>query len=101
MKSLFVKAIARITHSCQRMSRLCSESLDRKLSLWERMRMCMHGWICSWCMDYSKQVNKVSSTVQDKGESLAELKNDQLSDECKARMRAILEKSSNESSNKD
>ena len=101
MKSLFVKAIARITPSCQHMSRLCSESLERNLSMGDRMRMKMHCWICSWCIDYSKQVHKVSSTVHQEAESLAELKNDQLSDECKARMRTIMVKSSNDSSTND
>ena len=82
-----------LTPSCQDMSRLCSESLDRKLTLGERIRMCMHGWICSWCIDYSDQVNKVNDSVKDQGESLAELKDERLSDDCKARMKAMMEAS--------
>ncbi len=55
--------------------------------------MCMHGWICSWCIDYSDQVEKVNHTVKDEEESLAELKDDRLSEDCKARMRALLKES--------
>lgn len=85
-----------LTPSCQDMSRLCSESLDRKLTLGERIRMKMHGWICSWCIDYSDQVHHVNQTVKSEGESLAELKDDRLSEECKARMKALMEASNTE-----
>jgi hypothetical protein len=94
MKGLFIKAISRMSPSCRDMSRLCSQSLDRTLTLRKRICMRMHGWICSWCIDYSDQVHKVSSTVREEGESLAELKDDKLSEDCKARMRAIMEASS-------
>ena len=78
MKGLFTKAISRMSPSCQDMSRLCSQSLDRKLTIRERISMCMHCWICSWCIDYSDQVEKVSDTVRDEGETLAELKKEKL-----------------------
>ena len=60
------------------------------------MCMRMHGWICSWCIDYSDQVHKVNSTVRDEGESLAEIKDDCLSEDCKERMRALMEASEKE-----
>ena len=93
MKGLCIKLISRITPSCRDMAKLCSQSIDRKLTFWERMGMHMHGWICSWCVDYSDQVHKVSDSVRDEGESLAELKDGQLSEDCKARMRALMEES--------
>ena len=101
MKSLLVKVIGRITPTCQNMTRLCSQSLDRKLSLRERISMRMHCWICSWCIDYSKQLNTVSSTVRDEAESLAELKDDKLSDDCKARMQAMVDDSAIDSDKVD
>ena len=55
------------------------------------MCMRMHGWICGWCIDYSDQVHKVNQTVQNEGESLAELKDERLSEDCKQRMRALME----------
>lgn len=90
-----------LTPSCQDMARLCSKSLDQKLTLGERMRMRMHGWICSWCIDYSDQVHKVNQSVKDQGESLAELKDDRLSEDCKARMRALLEATPRSENKKD
>lgn len=101
MKGLFTRVISSLTPSCQDMSRLCSQSLDRKLTLKERICMRMHGWICSWCIDYSDQVHKVNQTVHDEGESLAELKDDCLSEDCKERMRTLMEASAKEEQEKD
>ena len=78
------------------MSRLCSESLDRDLTFLERVRMKMHGWICSWCIDYSDQVHHVNNAAKEEAESLAELKNERLSEDCKARMKAMMEASAKE-----
>lgn len=63
--------------------------------------MKMHGWICSWCGDYSKQVHQVSNTVHDQGESLAELTNEELSEDCKARLQAMMEANSAEADKQD
>jgi hypothetical protein len=101
MKRFFSNAIARITPSCKEMSRLSSESLDRKLTIGERCCMWMHGWICGWCQDYSKQVSKVNDSVKDEGESLAELCKGNLSEDCKARMRTLINTSTQKDSTKD
>lgn len=96
MKGLFSKVIGGLSPSCRQMAQLCSQSLDRKLSLWERIQIRMHCWICSWCVDYSYQVNQVSNIVRNEGESLAEIKSDKLSVDCKARIRAMMEQSAND-----
>lgn len=93
MKGLFTKVITKMTPSCQNMTQLCSQSLDRKLSTGERIRMKMHSWICSWCIKYSDQVHYVNTTVKDEGEKLAELRDERLSEDCKARMKALMEAS--------
>ena len=94
MKNLFAKAIGAMCPCCRDMARLSSQSLDRKLNLRERIGMRIHGWICSWCVDYSDQVQIVNDSVKSEGESLAELKDDELSDECRARIRAMMQASS-------
>jgi len=94
MKGLFAKMIEGMCPSCRDMAKLCSQSIDRKLTFWERLRMGMHCRICSWCIDYSDQVHKVSDTVSDEGESLAEVKKDKLSEDCKARIQAMMDASS-------
>lgn len=93
MKRLYVKLIGNCTPSCREMAHLSSQSLDRKLCFWEKIRMNMHGWICSWCKDYSQQVQHISGTVQGEGESLAELKGDEMSDESKDKLKAMMAQS--------
>ncbi|PJA32611.1 MAG: hypothetical protein CO187_03340 [Zetaproteobacteria bacterium CG_4_9_14_3_um_filter_53_7] len=36
-------------HACKEISRLASDSLDRKLTLWEKLQFRMHLLICSNC----------------------------------------------------
>lgn len=94
MKKFFSNAIAKFSPCCRDMAKLSSLSLDRKLSLKEQIGIRMHGWICSWCVDYSTQVGKLNQTVSGEGESLAELKDEKMSDECRARIKAMMETSS-------
>jgi hypothetical protein len=94
MKNLIAKAIGLMCPCCRDMARLSSQSLDRTLSIRERIGIRIHGWICSWCVDYSDQVQMVSNHVKGAGESLAELKDDNLSEDCRERIREILKASS-------
>ncbi len=93
MKKLFTKVIGGISPCCRDMAILSSQSLDRRLTFRERFSMRMHGWICSWCVDYSDQVSKVNDTVTGEGESLAEMRDEKLSDACKERIKAMMKPS--------
>lgn len=57
--SLFRKIapwIARLASPCPEITRLASESCERKLSWRERWRMRLHFLICDWCRRYAAQV---------------------------------------------
>lgn len=93
MKRFFKNFISRLTPSCREMARLCSESLDRDLTFGERLRMRIHGWICSWCIDYSDQIHQVNSIVREEAESLAEMSSEAMPAECRERIRQLIEES--------
>ena len=43
--------------SCQQASRLVSESMDRRLSRWERVSLRIHLVICSYCRRVRRQLD--------------------------------------------
>lgn len=54
-------------HACQSASRLASDSLDRKLGLWERLKFNLHLLICkncSNCDDNLKLIHATSALIQ-------------------------------------
>ena len=42
--------------SCKEATRMCSESLDRRLNLRERLTLKMHLMMCSGCTNYDRQM---------------------------------------------
>ncbi len=54
-------------HSCHYASRLASDSLDRPLSLWERLRLKLHLSMCSNCQNCDhdlKLMHKISELIK-------------------------------------
>jgi hypothetical protein len=43
--------------SCKEVSRLVSQGLDRRLSLFERLRLRLHLAICDGCTNFKKQMD--------------------------------------------
>jgi len=56
LKTRWVAWVWNHTPNCAQMSRLASQSLDRRLSPGLRIRMRLHYLICGWCKRYSKQL---------------------------------------------
>lgn len=42
--------------TCKELSRLASEALDRDLTLWERLTVKLHLWVCETCRYYVKHL---------------------------------------------
>ena len=48
--------LARRLPTCKEIAPRMSESLDRRLSLGERITLNLHLWICVWCVRYMEQI---------------------------------------------
>ena len=58
MPGLFSMSIHRLTHvvSCKEASLLLSQAEDRRLSLFERVKLRLHLSVCDACTRFSKQI---------------------------------------------
>ena len=90
LKNLYIKVIARITPSCAELARLSSESLERKLSMKERLLVLLHGTVCGWCKRYEGQLQKIHDTMQGKEEAVCDNSEVCMSTEGKDRLKALL-----------
>lgn len=85
-----MKLIAWLTPCCQELTRLSSESLERKLSLRERLSLFLHNTVCVWCKRYDGQLKTIHDGVEGKGDTIGETMDVSLSDEGKNRLKALL-----------
>ena len=78
--------------SCKEVSRLVSESLDRKLPFRQRIAVRIHLLMCKFCSRYRKQlffIEKVAHQYAAKGQALRDT-NGTLSVEARERMKRLL-----------
>jgi hypothetical protein len=54
--------------SCKEVSHLVSQGLDRRLGLWERVRLRVHLAICEGCTNFSKQMQFLRKAVSELAE---------------------------------
>jgi hypothetical protein len=81
--------------TCKQMVAVMSESMERPLSLRERMLLKLHLWVCAWCVWYLEQLHimrdavrlRVSEAVDDEPSSVS------LSAEARERIRLALKRS--------
>jgi hypothetical protein len=50
--------------SCRQAARLLSESYDRKLAFWERMRLRFHLVICRFCLGFARDMRRLEAAVR-------------------------------------
>lgn len=52
--------------ACKQIVKVISESMERKLSLRERITVKLHLWICLWCVWYLEHLNLMRNTIRTK-----------------------------------
>ena len=50
--------------TCKEATRLVSQGLDRKLGLWDRLRLRIHLVICDACTAFAKQMGVLRRAIQ-------------------------------------
>lgn len=50
--------------TCKEVHRLVSESMDRRLSLWERLRMALHIMVCRACSNFRSQMTLMREAMR-------------------------------------
>ena len=85
LKRAVRRKLLRTLQPCQEMAPLLSESLDRRLSLWESLNVKMHLMVCAWCVHYLRQIRLISDFLCLRPEDSA-LSPDSLSVEARERI---------------
>ncbi|MDP6555245.1 MAG: hypothetical protein QGF59_17315 [Pirellulaceae bacterium] len=56
--------------NCKQVSRLVSESLDRKLSLWQRLNLWMHLSLCRFCAGFYSDIKHLHRAAERHAEEI-------------------------------
>lgn len=77
---------------CKEMTPTIGESLDRKLSSWERLMMKLHLFTCDRCGRYLQHLGFMKATMKAHGEAIADPETDrvEMSGNSKARIKQML-----------
>jgi hypothetical protein len=87
-----VTFIAEHTPKCHDMTRLISESMERKLPLRTRFAMRVHYLICVWCARYRDQLGFLRKALHSSCERGVEHMDEELRPEAKKRIKEALGK---------
>ena len=80
--------------SCKEVSKLVSESFDRKLSRWQRVNLWMHLSMCKICWGFRKDLTHIHEETRYHAEEIVNVDADsdvKLSDDSRERMKRLLE----------
>lgn len=58
--------LLRSLQPCRQMVPLMSQSMDRRLGLWEYVQLKLHLWVCTWCAHYLKQIKFFRQLLHEK-----------------------------------
>ncbi len=79
--------------TCKQTVKVISESMERRLSLRERITVKLHLWICLWCVWYLEQLQLMRDTIRSKAAQEPNLESSSLpplSSEARERMKLSL-----------
>lgn len=83
----FLKALP----ACQQTVARLSESMERPLSLRERVQVKLHLWVCAWCQWYLEHLDLMRDTARAHADDPPEVvRGASLSDEARERIRRKL-----------
>jgi len=77
--------------SCKQASQLISQSLDRRISLRERISLRLHLVVCDFCRRFSHQLRQVLSAVKVQRQQIEQDEHIRLPDEAKKRIASAIE----------
>jgi hypothetical protein len=76
---------------CKQASEVISQSLDRKLTIWERFNLKLHLLICKYCRYFSQQLQTLRVAVKANVSSIENDNTIEMSNEAKKRISALVE----------
>jgi len=79
--------------TCKQTVKMMSESMERRLTLRQRINVKLHLWICLWCVWYIEQLQLLRITIRTKAEQEPNLNSSSLpslSAEARERMKQNL-----------
>ncbi len=56
MKQTVIEWLARRLPTCKEVTRMASDTMERKFALRQRIEMKLHFMVCAWCLRYFKQL---------------------------------------------
>jgi hypothetical protein len=83
--------LLRTLPTCQQTVEKISQSMERSLTLKERIKIKLHLWICAWCQWYLEHLHLIRETARAKANESPEIISDPgLSNEARERIRRRL-----------
>lgn len=77
--------------TCKEMTALMSQSMERRLTLRERVLLKLHLWVCAWCVWYLEQLQLLRTSLRARAEAAGvEYNGAALSSDARERIKSAL-----------
>jgi hypothetical protein len=87
---VLIRKFADLSPSCKEATRLQSAAMDRKLTLSQRLGLCIHLVLCKWCRRYGTQITCLRSAAKKCEHADQHLPQQVLSSEARERIKQTL-----------